>query len=319
MTTLIIHHWDADGVCSAALIASLLEYLGEDWQNAIPRIGFFKFDKVIFKKIEKVDDVFVVDLNVPDEIKKIDKKVTFIDHHIQDRIDKENVEYINPIVEGKSEKDYPSTTWIISDHFSIWNYLSVIGVLGDVGTIAFEWKIGKKMVELLRDAGLSKRDALKLTSLIDSNYIAMDKKCVEESVKALLESNPIDLLENELWLKNKSIVEKEIWKILSNIESLKDIAILKFKSDMNVISKASRRVVGAMGYKTVIAINKDFYGYSQVYLRTKSEEIDIPIIIRELRNRGFNAGGKRDVLGVMCQKRDLDNVLSVIMSMLNIG
>ena len=91
MTALIIHHWDTDGICSASLIATVLDYLGESWKNVTPPIGLFEFDDRVWKEIERSTDVFVVDLNVPELVKKINRKITFIDHHIQPKIDKPNV------------------------------------------------------------------------------------------------------------------------------------------------------------------------------------------------------------------------------------
>jgi len=319
MTSLIIHHWDTDGICSASLIATVLDYLGESWKNVTPPIGLFDFDDRIWREIERSTDVFVVDLNVPELVEKIDKKVTFIDHHIQPKIEKPNVEHINPIIEGKSEKDYPSASWVTSDYFSVWSYLSTLGALGDVGRRIFDWEISKKAMELLLESGLRRRDALKLVSMLDSNYIMMDRIGVENAVKTIIEPEPIDLLENERWLRNLSIIEKEVWKVLNNVETCKGYTKIEFKSKLNIISKVVRKAVWIMGYKIVLAVNRDFGDSGQIYLRIKpelSKSINIPAIINELKLRGFNVGGKKDVLGLICPKERIDEALKVIEGML---
>ncbi len=315
MTSLIIHHWDTDGISSASLIALMLDYLGEPWKNITPPIGRFEFDERIWREIEKASDIFIVDLNMPEVVEGIEQSVTFIDHHIQPKIDKPNVEHINPIIDGKTERDFPSASWVVSDHFSIWSYLSALGAIGDVGRRVFDWNVGRRILELLSEYGLRREDALKLVSMLDSNYIVMDRIGVEDAVKIIVNSDPIDLLENERWLKNLSLIEREIWRALNNVEAYKKFTKIEFKSRFNIISKVARKAVWVMGYKIVLAVNRDFGDSGQVYLRIKpelAEKIDVPAIINELKLRGFNAGGKKDVLGLVCPKEKIDEVLEII-------
>ncbi len=319
MTSLIIHHWDTDGICSASLVALVLDYLGESWENVTPPIGMFDFDNRIWKKIDGATDVFIVDLNVPELVKKIERKVTFIDHHVQPKIEMPNVEHVNPIIEGKSEEDYPSASWVTSDYFSVWSYLSALGALGDVGRRVFDWKIGKKAMELLAEFGLQRKDAMRLVSMLDSNYVIMDRNGVESAVRTIVESEPKELLENEKWLRNLSIIEKEVWKALNNVEACRGYTKIEFESRFNIISKVVRKAVWVMGYEVVIAVNRGFGDSGQVYLRIKPELVDsinVPAIIEKLKLRGFNAGGKRDVLGLICPKERVDEALSVIEGML---
>jgi len=313
MTTLIIHHWDADGICSAGIIAQVLDYLGEPWRNVTPPIGIFDFDSRIWREIANASDVFIVDLNVPELVKRIEKKVTFIDHHIQERIDLPNVEHVNPVIGGKSEKEYPSASWVVSEYYSTWNHLSALGALGDVGRRVFDWDVGRKVIQLLLESGLSRRDATKLVSLIDSNYMVMSRDGVEKAVKMVVEMEPRDLLEEEEWIKNLSVVEREIWRALSNVEIRRGYAFIEFKSGLNIISKVARRAVWIMGYDVVLAVNRGFGDRGQIYLRVKpGSGVNVARIIRELKVRGFNAGGKRDVLGVVCPREKIDDALSVI-------
>ncbi len=317
MTTLIIHHWDTDGITSASLVALVLDYLGESWENVTPPIGVFDFDERIWKEIKRSTDVFVVDLNVPELVEKIDRKVTFIDHHVQPKIEKPNVEHINPIIEGKSERDYPSASWVVSDHFSVWSYLSTLGAIGDVGRRIFDWN--RKAMELLAEFGLRKEDAMKLVSMLDSNYIVMDREGVERAVQTIIGSEPKELLENEEWLKNLGMIEKEVWRALNNIEACGGYTRIEFSSRFNVISKVVRKAVWVMGYDVVLAINRGFGEYGQIYLRVKPElagDVDIPAIIERLKLRGFNAGGKREVMGLICPRERLDEALDIIEGML---
>ncbi len=317
MTTLIVHHWDTDGICSASLVASILEYLGESWKNLTPPIGLYEFDDRIWREIEGATDVFVVDLNVPEIVQRIDRKVIFIDHHVQPKILKHNVEHVNPIIEGSSEKEYPSASWVVSDYFSLWSYLSTLGAIGDVGRRVFDWN--KKAMELLAEYGLKKEDGMKLSSLIDSNYVVMDRRGVEYAVRVILESEPKELLENERWLRNLSRIEREVWRALNNVERSKKFTKIEFKSNLNIISKVARKAVWVMGYDVVLAVNRGFGEDGQIYLRINPKlagSIDIPKIIEELKSRGFNVGGKREVLGLVCPKERIDEAVRIIEGLL---
>jgi len=311
----IVHHWDTDGICSAALIANMLESNGMDWKNYTPPIGKFELDNRIRKSINDFEKVFFLDLNI--SLEDIKKQVIFIDHHIQAKISKENVQYINPIIEGgRSSEDFPSATWIISTYFSLWNHLSALGVIGDKGEKIFNEKIGQKVKELLKTAGLSLDDSLKLVSLIDSNYIVMDREGVENAVKEVM-NNPKHLLNHDKWLENLEKIRFEVDKARSNLEFSGNFAEIDFESGYNIISKVARLAVWKQGYSAVLAINRDFNGSAQIYFRINPSltlRINMQNIINKLKDASFNVGGKKEVLGVICPKSRLEEVVSFIKS-----
>jgi len=312
---IIIHHWDTDGICSAAIVAMVLEKKGESWVNYTLQIGKFEFDKRVAKEIKEADTVYIVDLNMPEAVEKLSQRVIFIDHHIQKRITNPNIKQVNPIISGKSEKEFPSATWVVSHHFSIWNYLSALGAVGDVGSSIFDWPIGKKVEELLNKEGLSKDDAVRLVSLLDSNYIAMDRQSVEEAVSVILNSNPKDLLENRKWNHNVGRIGKEIERAFSGLNANGRFAEIEFESDFNIVSYVARKAVWEMDFDAALVVNRNFNGRSQVYLRIKPRtNYNIPKIINKLKASGFNAGGKKEVFGVVCPKSRLEEVLSIIKS-----
>jgi single-stranded DNA-specific DHH superfamily exonuclease len=314
---IIIHHWDTDGICSAAIVAMGLEKKGESWINYTLQIGKFEFDKRVAKEIEEANTVYIVDLNMPEAVEKLSQRVIFIDHHIQKRITNPNIKQVNPIISGRSEKEFPSATWVVSHHFSIWNYLSALGAVGDVGSSIFDWPIGKKVEGLLNKEGLSKDDAVRLVSLLDSNYIAMDRQSVEEAVSVILNSNPKDLLENRKWNHNVERIGKEIERAFSGLNVKGKFAEIEFESDFNIISYVARKAVWEMNFDAALVVNRNFNGRSQVYFRIKPElttKYDLPKIIKKLKASGFNAGGKKEVFGVVCPKSRLEEVLSIIKS-----
>ncbi|AIJ04921.1 phosphoesterase RecJ domain protein [Methanocaldococcus bathoardescens] len=307
---LIIHHWDTDGIISSALTVKALNL--EDFINITPPIGEFRFDDRIKKYIEKSEKIYVLDLNLPQEVEDIKKETIFIDHHIQKKIKNPYVKQINPILEGYSEKDYPSASFVVSEYFSYWDYLSAIGAVGDIGERAFDIP---KVLKLLEMENLGKEEALRLVQLIDSNYIVMERYDVENAVKVVLNLEPGELLEYEKWNKNLEKINEAIENAISNIKVRDRIAFIEFKSKFNIISKVARKLVWEMGYDGAIVLNRDFHGKAQVYFRISSNLVDkikMNELIQTLKNRNFNAGGKKEVLGCILEKDNVNEVLNVI-------
>ena len=304
---LIIHHWDTDGITSAALLIRALNL--EEFRNLTPPIGEFRFDERIKRAIEEVEKIYVLDLSLPHEVEGIEKEIMFIDHHIQPRIKNSKVKQINPALEGD---EAPSASFVVSQYFNIWNAWSALGVIGDIGEKAFKIP---KVEELLEMDGITKEEALRLVSLIDSNYVTMDRESVERALKVLLE-NPIkDLLTYEPWLKKAEAIEEAVQDAISKAEVKNGIAFITFKSPFNIISKVARKAVWEIGYEGAVVVNEDFHGKAQIYFRVSSkmaEKINMAQIIAELKGKGFNAGGKREVLGCICEKNRIEEALDII-------
>ncbi|KUH34455.1 DHH family protein [Thermococcus celericrescens] len=304
---LIIHHWDTDGITSAALLVRALEM--EGFTNMTAPIGEFRFDERIWNAIEKADRLYVLDFNVPNEVEKVKVPTLFIDHHTQPRIKNPLVEQINPSLGGKY---LPANSLVVSEHFGIWNAWSALGAVGDVGEKAFELEIIRK---LLGREGISREEALRLVELIDSNYITMDREAVEEAVEALL-SHPIkELLEYEPWVKKTEAIREAIDGAVSGVEERNGFAIVHFESPFNIISKVARKLVWELGYRGAVVINGNFHGKAQVYFRISPEEaqrIDMAGVIARVKALGTNSGGKREVLGCICERDKIGDVLTII-------
>lgn len=165
---LIIHHWDTDGICSAAKIVKALG--PRTFVNISPVIGEFSFDSRITEAMEEHEEVFIVDLNLPGELDNVKKKVTFIDHHIQERIGNDLVEHVNPLLEGRNPADYPSCSVVISEHFDDWDLLSALGAVGDIGERALK---DPRLEHQLDLAGLTVEQAKRIVTLIDTCYVQL--------------------------------------------------------------------------------------------------------------------------------------------------
>ena len=309
---LIIHHWDTDGICSAAITASVLEEMGEEWINVSPIPGIFEFDERIWKMAGEAEKVFVVDLNMPESVEKLQNQLFFFDHHLQQRVSRRNVEHVNPVLEGLDS--HPSASWGVSGYFGRWSYLSALGAVGDLGLKAFDMV---EIARLLKGTGLGKDDALRLSALIDSPSLVGDRKGVEGAVRKVKDTAPSELLRDEEWNDNLRKAELEIDRVVKVIEVRNHVAYADFSSDFNIISKVARKLVWDVGYDAAFVVNRDYHGYAQVYFRVKeelAEKFRIQTLIEILRKSGINAGGKKDVVGIVCKSESLENVVEVVQS-----
>ena len=308
---LIVHHWDTDGITSTALLVRALKL--EEFTNMAAPIGEFRFDDRIWRAIERAERLYVLDFNVPDEAEKVKVPTLFIDHHSQPKIENPLVEQVNPSLEGNH---YPSCSLVVSERFNLFNPWTALGAIGDLGERAFELEWVGKLIE---KEGLSKEEALKLVELIDSNYIVMDREGVEEAVKVLL-NNPLrKLLDYEPWVRKVEVINESIEEALSGVEEREGFAFVRFKSPHNIISKVARKLVWERGYPGAVVINENFHGRAQLYFRLSSEEAErfnLPEIIELVKKTGVNAGGKREVLGCVCERGKVEEVLRLIESQL---
>ncbi|NJE54455.1 DHH family phosphoesterase [Thermococcus sp. 21S9] len=304
---LIVHHWDTDGITSTALLVKALNL--DDFTNMTSEIGEFRFDERIWGAIERAERLYVLDFNVPGEVERVKVPTLFIDHHSQPRIENPLVEQVNPSLEGSY---YPSCSLVVSERFNLFNAWTALGAIGDIGERAFglEW-----VKRLLEGEGLSKEESLRLVELMDSNYIAMDREGVEEAVKVLL-SNPLkELLDYEPWVRKAEAIRESIEEAISGVEERNGFAFVRFESSYNIISKVARKLVWEMNYSGAVVINRNFHGKAQLYFRISPEtveKIDMKALIERVKKTGANAGGKREVLGCVCERGKVDEVLKLI-------
>lgn len=305
---LIIHHWDADGICSAAIVAAVLEEEGEDWVNVSLMPGIFEFDERIWKMADDAEKVFVVDLNMPESVERLQSRVFYLDHHPQKRLDRENIQHINPVVYGN--QGAPSASWVVSQHFGRWSHLSALGAVGDLGQRAFEIA---EVARLLEELG--KERALRLAALVDSPSVLGDRRGVEDAVEKLKDTHPSELLHDAEWNENLEKAEMEIGRVIDGVELKNGIACVEFSSNLNIISKVARKLVWELDYNAAFALNRDYHGFSQLYLRVKpglAENFRIPELIDKLKKSGVNAGGKKDVAGIICKIESLGRVVEIV-------
>lgn len=309
---LIIHHWDTDGICSAAMLYDT------STENMIPTIGNYFLEKKEIENIEKkgFEEIYVVDMALNKESMEAladIAPVKVFDHHLTEKVD--GIDYTNPILDGRNEEDYPSASWVVGNSVGMGDsILAFLGAVGDWEERLKNIRFYKKLQDFMNRNSTSFEEMHLMVRLIDSNYKIGDRKEVEQAVISLSETDDVKryILNNQKWRKNKDTIDSEIEKALSAEEKkIKGITIKEISSKYNIISAVARKAWDKESY--VVVINCDYFPEDcQVYVRGE----DCTGLIKMAVGKGYVAGGKKNVMGAIVPKNEKDEFVNEIAEIL---
>jgi len=309
---LIIHHWDTDGICSAAMLYE------KGNENIIPKIGNYFLEKEEIKKIANggYEEIWVVDMALNEEtMKKLARigKVKVFDHHLTKKV--EGVEYVNPILQGKNEEEYPSASWVVAEHLGrTTDLLAFLGVVGDWEERIKGTSFYSHLEKFMEKSRLGFEQLHEMVYLIDANYKTGDKEEVERAVKLLYETeNPADfIIENKKWRKRKEDIDKEIERAMNGEERrMGKVRLKKMDSPYNIISTVARKIWDGKNY--VVVVNHGFFrDKCQIYVRGENA---IPLIKMAVE-QGYVAGGKKNVMGAIVPKDECEEFVEKIIEVI---
>jgi len=290
---MILHHWDTDGIASAAIY---IKMFGED-ELFTPTIGNYFLSSVDFNKVSMSKKLVILDMNLPDA----EKLCNYVDVYIYDHHRASSVacakEHYNPYINGKN---YPSCTTVLKERFSYnSDYLVALGIVGDTGPNARqlkEWKIVRKVMEKSR---FDFRTLMRITQLIDSSYKLNKRQEVVDNVHLLLQGMQA-VLESEHLNRNMDVLEKEIDSWVSKAEDYGNYFFLRMQSEYHIISSVTRKLVWELG-KSAIVVNEKI-DRDEFYIRSQNPEFNAAPIIELAKQNGFRAGGKKEVMGAVLPK-----------------
>jgi hypothetical protein len=191
--------------------------------------------------------------------------------------------------------------------------LTVLGVFGDRGRGMVDEPIWGAMEAFLEGSDLDWDDMHLLVDLVDSSAKRVDLPSVNAAVGHLLEGwrEPRRLLGLPEWVEGNREVERALaGELERGPETVSGGVLVKtIDTPYLVISTAARRLLRAREEPVVVVSN---LGYSeeevQVYVRRKGD-LDLAPLIGVMRARGYSAGGKGEVLGVILPREDLEWLL----------
>ncbi len=283
---MILHHWDTDGICSASL---LMDKYGKQ-ENFTPKIGNYFLDDEDLSALRNYDRIIITDMNLANARELCDfADVTIYDHHIAKRV--ECAEHINPYLDGKS---YPSATLVIYEKLELpLDHRIILGMVGDVGKKILERPEKEIVKRYLKKSGRSFEEMESAALLLDSSYKMFKRQEVLDNV---FTADDLDaILNSEKLRKNQETLEKEIEALVSEAEDIGKLTVLKMRTEHHIISAVAREIAWGMG-KTALVLNEKS-DRDEIYLR--SPHTDVSKYIDLAKSRGYNAGGKKEVVGVV--------------------
>ena len=312
---LIIHHWDTDGICSAAL---LLQRLGEGVVNKTPVLGNYFLTEEELAASAGYEYVLVVDMALPEEnIRRLARssQVLIFDHHLQPPI--AGVVHENPISKGESPDVFPSASWIVNGLLG--NPVNLYALLGVVGDHEERIQKNERFASILYTFCLQHqvtfKELLAMVYLLDSNYKIGDRRAVMEAPRFLLKmKDPRAILGHEPWKKNLASLEDEVAKwVKSPGEEVRGVCVKTIATKCNIISTVTRRIFWASGRDTVVVNTGFFKDADQIYVRSNK---DLQPFIQQGKSMGCKCGGKREVMGVVIEKNRTQSFVDLILQFL---
>lgn len=296
---MIIHHWDTDGICSAALLENIIE--GELF---VPKDFFLNDEEKEYIKKRNPAKIYLVDIALPnkdiDFLKNVSELYVF-DHHKRKKIEKNF--YI--------DEDSPSTSLIIKQHYKLKeDFLPVLGAVGDKEEKILDMEYRKDVENVLERYNIDFSQLLKIAKLLDSNYILNDFDSVKKSVDLVLKNknNPRAILENEGLNENLEKTEKEIKNKLNySIEN--NFVICEINTKYRIISKITRILFKKYPDKNILVMNRKT---GNIYVRSKK---DLSFLIEDAK-KNYYAGGKKDVCGIILPENEIDTYVEKIKTLI---
>jgi len=304
---MIVHHWDTDGITSAAIY---IKIQGED-ENFTPKIGNFYLDDEDFEYVKNSEKVVILDMNLPEAAKLCKYADVYIyDHHRATKV-KCAKEHYNPYLKGIN---YPSCTTVLMERFSYPpDYLVALGIVGDRGPDVKnieEWKIIEKVLHSER---LSLNDLMLAVELLDSSFRMNKREEVIENVHLVLQGIK-DVLESEKHHKNLEFISREVESWSMRAKDFGRYMYLEMESPYMITSAVTRRVSWRTKKPTIVVNHKA--DRDEFYIRFPNHKHSAIPLIEFARNMGYNAGGKKEVMGAILPKGEGEKFFARILEVL---
>lgn len=297
---LLLYHWDTDGLACAALFMKHVETVSPATEIVLmhPTINnyFLLEHEYAFIRDAAPDVLLTTDINFPvDVIEKLESivsRVFVFDHHSQ------TVGIQRP---GVQDPSYPGCSMLVNDY--LMQPLSLVSVLGMVGDqeerIQEDARFYPQVEEMMKQHQLTFEQVLRLTKLIDTAYIVGDTTGLEYGIQ-LLTSHPIAALTDARLLKNETAIRKELDRecAIPPQEVAPHVLFTPISSRMNLISEVTRTLSRAHPDALIVTMQKRTHDAS-VYVRRRNLSLDLGVIVDFARSRGYNAGGKPEVVGIV--------------------
>ncbi len=303
---LVAHHWDADGVATAAL---LLRHLPGRGRPEPVRIGFYTWQAI--PRPASGEALAVVDYGIPggeyDRLASLVRLEIVLDHH---RVPPPSrfAAYCNPVALGLAgESDYPGASVLAyhvlgspGDEES--KGLAALGAVGDLAPYYDSGRShpGLKVAERLVEGTRYTLQRLRRTAdLVDSAYRVIDHDCLAQAAMAASEGG-IEALETlpcllRAYERSTTLLEEAVEKLEGPTLLPGGVRLYKLEMDAHVTSAVGRRLASE-NPDSIIALLHVIpeMGVARLYVRSVSKPL---VALREaLSSTGVRVAGKESVI-----------------------
>ncbi len=293
---MIVHHWDCDGICSAALLKAI-----EDGELFVPRNFFLtNNEKQILTKKEP-ETIYLVDIALPSEDIQFLRELAelhIFDHHKRE----EQEEHFHV------DENAPATAVIIHDYYDLSNdLLPVLGAVGDEEEAILDTPYKETVEYVMEEYSLTFDQLLRITELLDSHYILNDFDAVKKSVDFVLRhgDDPHSILESPTLNENVKTIEHTIENGIEDHTVENAYVLCEIDTPYRIISQVTRRLFKRYPQKTVIVVNRK---KGNIYVRSHN---DLSPLITHAKER-YCAGGKTHVCGIILPEKDINDYIETI-------
>lgn len=311
---LIVHHWDTDGMVSAAL---LLNYFAEKYPDKqldifTPTITNYYLTEQQYLEFQTKGYQFVLtcDINFQEDtvnkLAEIFPGQTYIfDHHHQTPYT--NVHYYN--------EPHPACASYINDLLGSPNNLqAVIAIVGDrEEAVQQDEEFYPRVQEMMEKHSLSFTQLLDARRLIDSNYIVDDYEGIRETVH-LLQHDPEAVMTDVRLRDNIQRISDTMQAVMAEDPAvLSDTVLFKeIDTPMNILSHVTRNI--SRTYPDKIIFTKQHKGNQVTCYARRRDLLDVDMrdMIAFARDLGLNSGGKEDVVGIILPDEKFDDLFPKI-------
>ena len=324
---LVVHHWDVDGIASAALVARSLGFGPTGvLETRVPSIGEYRVD-AIPRPPSGARGLLVLDYGLPgpeyrglvEEMESRGTKVLVVDHH---RVEYGGWWHCNPVAAGiGGEDEYPSCSLLayrvlrrgdlgggLGEEGVGDVLLAVLGVVGDLypymssGIGHPGLRTAEPLLRVLERAGVEREKLLDAADALDSCYRVLDENCIAGAVRAGAR-DPFSLLEYRPALSNRErveeTVEKLVEKALEEAVEGKDYVVYHVETDMPLTGAVGRRLASmARGRVAVLLHVQPGRRRILLYARSPGAEHLLEKLRRGLKSQGLEVRGKESVVVV---------------------
>lgn len=344
----IIHHDDADGCTSAALLSMLLFKLTNQFPDLFPIRGPNNLSRNLLSKLKTVNPDFVFTLDVSIEPKKLGIFNGFVlDHHVQNIESKENMIYINPrSFENIDDKVPPTSCMIYKLYKSFFPndkiaWIAAIGITEDHRVEVCKdvfLEVSKDYPGLFNEKNINQENVEKsifgeLWDMVRSGRMIKRNEGAKIAVQALIEcfDDPqkfINGLSTNSYTLRKFYenIEKETDKILQDVlkngkfyEAKKVIVYeAKFSKINSLTSFASDKLRQRYPDWIICVVGREYGSQNKkisIRLEQTRRNVNLVEVLNKIKEKmpSIKGGGHKSAVGVSLQKNQLNSFFKIFL------